>query len=104
MIFKCDCSLCRKESPNKNYLNWKKINKAEYFNFFKKNIVWKKTSWYAWRGYNSNNDVIIMYYIWNMYYVTINYTNDAVELPLLFRIFTNFLNYFNIFLYKQLNI
>ena len=43
MIFECNCLTCRKQSLNNSSLYWKKINKSEYFRFYKNNkINWKK--------------------------------------------------------------
>ncbi len=105
MIFECNCLTCRKQSLNNSSLYWKKINKSEYLDFIKNNkINWKKTSWYAYRGFNSCNEIIIMHYIWNMYYIKVNNAKKITKLPLFFKIFTIFLNLFNVFWYKQLDI
>ena len=53
MIFECNYLTCRNQLLNNCALYWKKIDKIEYLYFIKNNnINWKKTSWYAWRGFN----------------------------------------------------
>jgi len=105
MIFECNCLICRKQSLNNTSLYWKKINKSEYLDFVKKNkIYWKRTSFYASRGFNSYNEVIIIYYIWNMCYIKVNNGKNIRKLPLFFKIFTSFLNFFNVFWYNHLDI
>ena len=86
MIFKCSCITCVKYS-NENCVYWSRENIKNIKNHTK-NIKWRRTSWYAWRGFENNN-MIAMYYIWNTYYWRTCKTNNAQELSIIFKLLSN---------------
>ena len=97
MIFKCDCSICKKYGNTTSTVYWKKIKTIDSI----EEIYWIQSSWFAKRGY-INSKMIYMKYIWGgLYKRQFNEDLNAKSLPLLFILFCKFLYFIEYCIYYK---
>ena len=89
MIFRCNCSICKKYGNTTSTIYWRKINKLKY----NEQINWIKSSWIASRGF-INSEMIYMKYMWGgIYKREFNNTINAVNIPVIFILVCEFCNF-----------
>jgi len=67
-IYYCKCRKCFNDTQ-KNLIYWKQCNNNNNNN---NNIIWIRTSFCAWRGYDKiTNDLLAMKYIWGISYIRV---------------------------------
>ena len=77
-MFKCSCSICRRNSKSL-IVYWKKVN-----NISEDNIKWKQISWFTSIGF-INSKLTYMKYIWGLKYKRVyNNTELAKDIPFSF--------------------
>jgi hypothetical protein len=97
MIFKCDCSICKKYGNTTSTVYWRKIKTINS----NKKITWIKSSWFAYRGF-IDSKMIYMKYKWGWKYKReFNENITAKSIPILFTFFCKFLYFIEQFLYNN---
>ena len=86
IYYKCYCNECKSNDKLFKYYNfviWKKIK-----NIHNNNIIWKKNTWFSYRGY-LNNENMYLKYVWGSLYIkeknNISFSK-AIKIPLLYQL------------------